>query len=92
LVAEQIGPYAIVFRTSALKELDRLPEQVASRAARAIEALSATPRPPGSVKLAGSSNEYRIRVGDYRVVYVVEDGRRQVQIGRIRHRKDVYRD
>jgi mRNA interferase RelE/StbE len=92
LVAEQVGPYTILFRASALKELDKLPAHVADRAARTIEALSTVPRPPSSVKLAGSSYEYRVRVGDYRVVYVVDDARRQVQIGRIRHRKDVYRD
>jgi mRNA interferase RelE/StbE len=49
------------------------------------------PRPPGSKKLAGSKNEWRIRVGDYRVLYDIADKVRIVRVYRVRHRRDVYK-
>ena len=56
----------------------------------AIDALAANPRPVGCVKLAGR-DDYRIRVGDYRVVYAVDDDERLVLVARIAHRREVYR-
>lgn len=57
----------------------------------AVETLAETPFPFGSQKLAGSEHTYRIRVGDYRVLYEVLTGAKTVEIQRVRHRKDVYR-
>lgn len=60
------------------------------RVRAAIDALADDRRPPGAVKLAGR-DDYRIRVGDYRVVYAIDDGDRLVLVARIAHRRDVYR-
>jgi mRNA interferase RelE/StbE len=56
----------------------------------AIDALALDPRPAGAVKLAGR-DDYRVRVGDYRIVYAVHDGERVVIIARVAHRREVYR-
>ncbi len=61
-----------------------------ARIAAAIEALADEPRPHGVVKLAGR-DDFRIRVGDYRIVYAVDDAERVVLVARIAHRRDVYR-
>ena len=58
---------------------------------RAIDGLSGNPRPPGVRKLVGHESLYRIRVGQYRVVYDIDDQGRSIRITRIRHRREVYR-
>jgi len=63
---------------------------VADRIAAAIDGLAINPRPTGSVKLAGR-DDFRLRVGDYRIVYPVDDAEDLVIIARIAHRRDVYR-
>jgi mRNA interferase RelE/StbE len=68
----------------------RLRGSVADRIATAIDGLGINPRPTGSVKLAGR-DDFRIRVGDYRIVYAVDDAEDFVLIARIAHRRDVYR-
>jgi len=60
------------------------------RIGKAIDALAADPRPPGAVKLAGR-DDFLVRVGDYRVVYAVDDTERLVLVARIAHRREVYR-
>jgi mRNA interferase RelE/StbE len=60
------------------------------RIVTAIDGLATNPRPAGAAKLAGR-DDFRIRVGDYRIVYVVDDQERLVVIARIAHRRDVYR-
>ena len=65
------------------------PEQ--NRIVRAIEALAVTPRPPGAIQLAGGDGELRIRVGDYRIIYDIEDDALVVLVLRIGHRGDVYK-
>lgn len=72
------------------KQIGALPRQVRDRVDAAILALEETPRPRGSEKLSGGK-EYRVRVGDYRVVYVVDDEEMLVQILRVAHRREVYR-
>ena len=57
----------------------------------AIQALATNPRPPGCRKLEGSKHDWRIRVGDYRVVYEIADQIRVVRVNRVRHRREVYR-
>jgi mRNA interferase RelE/StbE len=84
-------PYTVVFATSALRDLERLPAQIVQRVLNAIRELGDNPRPSGCRKIVGSESTYRIRVGEYRVVYDVDDQRRLVLVTRIRHRKDVYR-
>ena len=84
-------PYDITFARSARKELERLGEPLRTRVFRRIEHLGADPRPSGCRKLEGAEELWRIRVGDYRVVYAVNDARRIVDISAIRHRSDAYR-
>lgn len=68
----------------------RLHGAIKSRITAAIDGLSIDPRPAGTVKLAGS-DDFRIRVGDYRIVYAVDDSRRIVIVARVAHRSEVYR-
>lgn len=82
--------YLVTFAASAKKELRDLPPDVVGRVIPRIRELSANPRPAGSKKLHGYRNRWRIRIGDHRVVYAIDDGARVVDITRIAHRKDVY--
>lgn len=83
--------YAITFARSARKELEALSRPLVARVLNRIEALARDPRPPGCRKLVGQGNMWRVRVGDYRVIYEIDDGRRTVDISAIRHRSDAYR-
>ena len=82
--------YNVRIKKSAEKELRALPPKYLKQIVSRIRALSAGPRPAGCEKLSGG-DRYRMRRGDYRVVYVVDDERRVVDIMKIGHRKDVYR-
>ena len=82
--------YRIEILSSARRELESLPSGVVSRAAYAIVALSKNPRPRGCRKLKGSDSDYRVRVGDYRVMYEVSDSAKLVRVYRIRHRSRAY--
>ena len=82
--------YQVLFKPSALRELAKLPRLIAERIAPAIDALARQPRPPGCKKLAGGGNLWRIRVGDYRIIYQVHDDRLVVLIARIGHRGNIY--
>jgi mRNA interferase RelE/StbE len=84
--------YAVELSPAAARQLERLPSAAQRRIVAALFDLETNPRPPGVVKLAGDANLWRIRVGDYRVVYEIHDGRLLVLVVRIGHRKDVYRD
>ena len=84
--------YAVVLRESAARELSKLPKAAQQRIAHKINALELNPRPHGVEKLAGTDDQFRVRVGDYRVVYTIEDQRLIVEVIRVRHRKDVYRN
>ncbi|HEV2946874.1 MAG TPA: type II toxin-antitoxin system RelE/ParE family toxin [Gemmataceae bacterium] len=83
--------YEVIFKPSAEKALHKLPETVQRRIVAAVEGLQDDPRPPGSVKLSGELDLWRIRVGDYRLVYTIDDDELIVLVVRIGHRKDVYR-
>ena len=69
---------------------NRLHGPLRERIGSAIEALAADPRPPGAATLAGR-DDYRVRVGDYRIVYAVDDAARAVIVAQIAHRREVYR-
>ena len=84
--------YTVEFERSAKKELDRLDQQVRVRILRKIEALAGDPRPAGVVRLSGRHDMWRIRVGDYRVVYEIRDDQLIVTIIRVAARGAVYRD
>jgi mRNA interferase RelE/StbE len=83
--------YAVSFRRSAEKDLRKLDRTVQRRVLRAIDGLAHDPRPAGCRKLVGSEDVFRIRVGDYRVIYTVDDAVFIVAIENIRHRREVYR-
>jgi mRNA interferase RelE/StbE len=85
-----VNGYTIEYAASTEGELKRLPTKVVVRAQRAIVNLATEPRPRGSLKLQGEENTYRIRVGQYRVVYEIDDEHRIVLITRVRHRRDAY--
>jgi mRNA interferase RelE/StbE len=86
-----VAEYRVVFARSARRELERLEMSVARRIIARIDALATDPRPPGCVKLQGAADLWRIRIGDYRVVYSVDDDARVVDIRVVRHRSDAYR-
>ncbi|MGK7894054.1 MAG: type II toxin-antitoxin system RelE/ParE family toxin, partial [Xenococcus sp. (in: cyanobacteria)] len=79
------------FKSSAAKELRKLSLEVQQRIASVIEKLIDNPRFSGVVKLKGDDNLYRFRVGEYRVIYEIDDSDKKIVITRIRHRRDVYR-
>ena len=83
--------YTVYIKRSAEKELDRLPTPAFERMTRAILKLERDPRPRGSRKLRGV-HDYRIRIGEYRVLYSVHDDRSVVEIIAVGHRREVYRD
>ncbi len=86
-----MASYRVEFRGSAERELRRIDPQIVPRIMEAIRGLAEEPRPAGTRKLAGSEQAYRIRVGDYRVVYTVDDAQKMVSIDRVRHRREAYR-
>lgn len=83
--------YRVLLERAAEKDLNRLSSEIHDRVITAIQALASNPRPPGCRKLAGSKSDWRIRVGDYRVIYEIADEIRVVRINRVRHRREVYR-
>jgi mRNA interferase RelE/StbE len=83
--------YTVLLKPSADRALSKLPEPVQRRIAVKLRALQENPRPPGAEKLQGGEELYRVRVGDYRIVYAIEDRRLVVWVVRIADRKDVYR-
>ncbi len=84
-------PYQVKVTPAAKRELGSLPRAVQVRIATKIGELSADPRPHGVKKLKGEQEVYRARVGDYRVVYQIDDGGRTVEVTAIGDRKEIYR-
>lgn len=83
--------YVVNFRRSAEKDLRKLDTTVRRRVLRAIDTLVKKPRPPGCRKLVGGEDAFRIRIGDYRVIYTVDDAVFIVAIESVRHRREAYR-
>lgn len=86
-----MAAYRVQFKPSADKALSKLPVAVQRRIVAAVDALADDPRPAGAVKLTGEDELYRVRVGDYRIVYQVQDRALLVLVVRVGHRRDVYR-
>ena len=84
-------PYTVEFTTSALRELRALERAIQRRIATRIDELAKDPFPPSVKKLQGTPDHYRIRVGNYRVIYRVDGKRVTILILKIGHRRDVYR-
>ena len=84
--------FSVQWRNSTRKDIRSLPRQEVARIVAAVVQLASDPLPHGTQKLSGSERTWRIRVGDYRVVYEVFTDSHIVEVQRVRHRKDVYRD
>lgn len=82
--------YRLEFRPAAIRALRQLDAAIVGRVRGAIALLASEPRPPGSRKLSGR-DAYRVRVGDYRIIYTIDDPKRTVVVVLVGHRSDVYR-
>ncbi len=85
-----MSSYAVELKPSARKELESLPDTVLARVVRRLESLAHDPRPTGCKKLKGHNDQWRVRIGDWRVVYIIDDTSRLVSVTRIAHRREVY--
>jgi mRNA interferase RelE/StbE len=83
--------YSIILARTAEKELSTLPKEDIRKIAASIDNLELNPRPRGFKKLKGQEDLYRIRTGNFRIVYTVDDNRKVIRVLIIRNRKDVYR-
>lgn len=83
--------YTIITPKSVQKQLDALPEEIYERIAVKIQKLAEEPRPDGVVKIKSTETEYRIRIGNYRVRYEIDDKELLILLLQCKHRKDVYR-
>ena len=85
-----MGNYKIAIKPSAVKELEMLPGKDLQKITRRILSLADNPRPLGSEKLSGQER-YRLRQGNYRIIYSIEDDRLVVFVVKVGHRREVYR-
>ncbi|MBC8182610.1 type II toxin-antitoxin system RelE/ParE family toxin [candidate division KSB1 bacterium] len=83
--------YQVIIPKPVQKQLDILPDNIFRRIIYKLETLRENPRPVGIIKLKGFKNEYRIRVGDYRIRYEILDEQKIVLLLHCKHRKDIYR-
>lgn len=85
-----MAEYEVTLASSAEREIKSLPKSVQRRVKRMIDSLRINPRPRGTIKLKGRGDIYRIRVGDYRIIYTVNDKKRLVDVSYVRHRSRAY--
>lgn len=83
--------YNVVLSKTAEKDLYKLPSQIISKIIPALQSLENNPRPSGCKKLKGFTNLWRIRVGNYRIIYAIDEVITLVDVREIGHRKDVYK-
>ena len=84
--------YKLRLSKNAQKDLDRLQGNIWQRVREALAELSDNPRPQGYKKLRGGTDTYRIRSGDYRVIYDIDDSPQTITVLRVKHRREVYRE
>ena len=82
--------YRVKLTATAEKQRKQIPSQMRRRIDVALETLEADPRPAGVVKLSGSKSDWRIREGDYRILYEIDDGEKVITVWRIAHRREAY--
>jgi mRNA interferase RelE/StbE len=82
--------YAVSVNRSAQKEIRALDGSIRVRVVHSFHLIAANPRPPGCRKLVGAINRWRIRIGEYRVIYSIDDANRQVEVVAVRHRSKAY--
>jgi len=85
-----MGCYSIEWKASAKKDLKKIDKQKIPKILEAVANLAYNPHPPNHKKIIGTEHNYRIRVGDYRVIYFLEDAKLVIEIVRVRHRKEAY--
>jgi len=85
-----VASYRLLVKPSAVKEIEALPRQDRPRIVAKISSLARDPRPPGSEKLSGR-DQYRLRQGDYRILYEIQDLDLVVVVVKVGHRREVYR-
>ena len=83
--------YEVYLESAAERDLKRLPPDVFRRIIKSIKSLAEISRPAGCHKIIGSRSDWRIRVGDYRIVYEIDERARTVKIMRVKHRREAYR-
>lgn len=83
--------YEVYLERTAERDLRKLATESFQRIVAHIRALALNPRPPGCRKITGSKDDWRIRVGDYRVLYEIDDQAKVVRVMRVRHRREAYR-
>ena len=84
-------PYHVDIAPAAQRDVRRLPPEVVRKVDASMLDLEQDPRPHGCTKLEDSEDEYRVRSGDYRILYVIDDKAKLVTIAHVRHRRDAYR-
>ena len=82
--------YQVVLSLSAIRQLRKFDPDVRRRIQAVLELLAENPRPPAATRLVGGAGEWRVRTGDYRVIYEIDEGRLLVLILRMGHRREVY--
>ncbi len=82
--------YALIVKPTAQRQLRRLDPPLVQKIIQKLQQLQQNPRPPGVRKLHGAPRGYRVRVGDWRILYTVDDQAKEVQVYRIKHRSQVY--
>ncbi len=83
--------YTVLLRPTAERDLNRLPSELRTRTTRTLLDLELHPRPHGIAKLAGTSNTWRVRIGEYRILLDIDDTAKTVLVLRIAHRREAYR-
>jgi mRNA interferase RelE/StbE len=86
-----MASYRITLKRTAIKDLRSLPKNMLGRVQALLDKLSTEPRPRGTAKIQGEENMYRLRLGDYRIIYTLDDSTRTLDVLFIRHRRDVYK-
>lgn len=87
-----MGLYKIIWKNSARNELIKLKKEVIPKILKLVEGLATNPFPPGIRKISGSRHTYRIKVGDYRILYNILSSALVIEIIRIGHRKNIYKN
>ncbi|NHQ59998.1 type II toxin-antitoxin system RelE/ParE family toxin [Chlorobium sp. BLA1] len=85
-----MGSYSIHWKNSAVKELKKLANEIIPEIVNTVNDLAVDPLPPGCKKMRGSVQTYRIRKGDYRIIYSIEHEQLVIHVIRVGHRKDIY--
>ena len=83
--------YEILLESRAQRDLKKLPAEVFYRVMSTLKDLAENSRPVGSRKITGSKNDWRIRIGEYRIIYEIDEDAEAIKVMRVRHRREVYR-